>query len=74
MINVSKSLVFAGFLDFYKWLLKEAKETGMRALIRFGKQPRLRFISHLDLQTSFSAPSIEPDCPSPGARASIPIR
>ena len=25
----------------------------MRALIRFGKQPRLRFISHLDLQRFF---------------------
>ena len=25
----------------------------MRALIRFGKQPRLRFISHLDLQKLF---------------------
>ena len=25
----------------------------MRAMIRFGKQPRLRFISHLDLQRFF---------------------
>ena len=40
----------------------------MRALIRFGKQPRLRFISHLDLQRFFQRA-----VPSPGPRGSIPI-
>ncbi len=31
MINVSKSLVFAGFLDFYKWLSSVNRWEGGRA-------------------------------------------